>query len=57
MYRNWGFGFENKPSGLVFKPVVTYDIVSYNRKAVCPNLFAALSNAFIIENSPFFNIV
>jgi hypothetical protein len=26
------------------KLVVTYDIVSYNRKVVCPNLFAALPN-------------
>jgi hypothetical protein len=30
------------------KPVVTYDIVSYNRKAVCLNLFAALPNVFLI---------
>jgi hypothetical protein len=30
------------------KPVVTYDIVSYCRKAACPNLFAALPNIFIV---------
>jgi hypothetical protein len=31
------------------KPAVTYDIVSYYyRKAVCPNLFAALPNVFLI---------
>jgi hypothetical protein len=30
------------------KPAVTYDIVSYYIKAVCPNLFAALTNIFII---------
>jgi hypothetical protein len=29
------------------KPVVTYDIVSYYRKAVRPNLFAALPIIFI----------
>jgi hypothetical protein len=28
------------------KPLVTYDIVSYYRKAVCPNLFAALPDFF-----------
>jgi hypothetical protein len=28
------------------KPVVTYDVVSYYRKAVCSNLFAALPNIF-----------
>jgi hypothetical protein len=28
------------------KPVVAYDIVSYYKKAVCPNLFAALPNIF-----------
>jgi hypothetical protein len=35
------------------KPVVTYGIVSYDRKAVRPNLCAALPNIFIFEILPF----
>jgi hypothetical protein len=43
------------PSKLVFcnrtwvriqKPVVTYDIVTCDKKAVCPDLFATLTNVF-----------
>jgi hypothetical protein len=33
------------------KPVVTYNVVSCYRKAVCPNLFAVLPNVFINEIS------
>jgi hypothetical protein len=36
------------------KPVLTYDIVSYYRKAVCPNLFAALPNIFYHLNFTIF---
>jgi hypothetical protein len=28
------------------KPVVTYDVVTYDKKAVCPDLFAMLPNVF-----------
>jgi hypothetical protein len=33
--------------------IVTYYIVSYDKKAVCPNLFAALPNIFYYQNLPF----
>jgi hypothetical protein len=35
------------------KPVVTYDSVSYDRKAVCPNLCAELPYIFIFKILPF----
>jgi hypothetical protein len=37
------------------KPVVTYDIVSYDRKAVCPDLFATLANVFAGNNLKIFS--
>jgi hypothetical protein len=30
----------------ILKPVVTYDIVTFDKKAVCPDLFATLPNVF-----------
>jgi hypothetical protein len=36
------------------KPLVTYDIVSYNTKTACPNLFAAFPNVFYHLNLAIF---
>jgi hypothetical protein len=36
------------------KPVVTYDIVSFDRKTMCPDLFATLPNVFADENFKLF---
>jgi hypothetical protein len=36
------------------KPVVTYDKVSYDRKAAGPDLFATLPNVFADENFKIF---
>jgi hypothetical protein len=35
------------------KPVETYDMESYNRKAVCPNSLTALLNIFFLKILPF----